>query len=242
MFEIELLLRSNKLQFAGRANCSVSIEVIWLVYIKTFSNCVYWGKPDGIAVSVLLLKSKVSIAAVVEMLARIGGIAKSPRPWLAQEMVREVVLPAVAPQVQGAMKDAYCGHSQMRGVRPEAMEVPSVHIAALVPLPKFTYPWAVELRATNQLKLAQLPTVQSQESIHDTKILVSSFCRIIQMIKVVLVFEMSICIGGAVREPLANVIIAWMSGAKTASLNSFNGFDCKMMSAPQTFWRPKTAV
>ena len=83
---------------------------------------------------------------------------------MAQEMVRVVVLPAVAPQVQGAMNDSYCGHSQMRGVRPEAIEVPSVHIAALVPLPKFTYPCEVELRATNQLKLAQLPAVQS----HDT--------------------------------------------------------------------------
>ena len=79
-------------------------------------------------------------------------------------MVREVVLPAVAPQVQGAMNDSYCGHSQMSVVRPEAMEVPSVHIAALVQLPKFTYPCEVESIATNQLKLAQLPAVQSHET------------------------------------------------------------------------------
>ena len=88
----------------------------------------------------LLLKSNVSTGAVVETLAKIGGMASLPRPWLAQLMVKVVELPVVNPQVQGAMNDAYCGHSQMSGVRPEAMEVPSVHIAALVPLPKFTYP------------------------------------------------------------------------------------------------------
>ena len=157
--------KSSNETLAVNCNSVAPTDVIWFDATFRLPTVVNWGKPEGTAVSVLLLKSKVSTGAVVEMFARIGGIAKSPRPWLAQEMVREVVLPAVAPQVQGAMNDSYCGHSQMRGVRPEAMEVPSVHIAALVPLPKFTYPWAVELRATNQLKLAQLLTVQSHESV-----------------------------------------------------------------------------
>ena len=81
-------------------------------------------------------------------------------------MVKVVELPVVNPQVQGAMNDAYCGHSQMSGVaRRVAMAVPSVQVAAVSPNPKLTNPCAVELRPMNQLKLAQLPPVQSHETI-----------------------------------------------------------------------------
>ena len=57
-----------------------SNDVIRFNAAFNLTNFVNWVKPEGTAVSVLLLKSNVSTGAVVETLAKIGGMASLPRP------------------------------------------------------------------------------------------------------------------------------------------------------------------
>ena len=82
-------------------------------------------------------------------------------------MVRVVfkLLVKVGPQTHGAIDEANFGHWQRSELKVVGMFVPSVHVAAVVPVPKFTYPCAVVLRAKNQLKFPQLVAVQSHETV-----------------------------------------------------------------------------
>ena len=108
----------------------------------------------------LMVSTSCRVAA--ETLLKTLANDEPSSPPLAQDRVNVVLLSRVAPQTHGAMSDAYVGQLQTSGVRVDVdTTVPSVHLAAVDPDPNLTKPCAVEFNATHQLKLPQLPAVQS---------------------------------------------------------------------------------
>lgn len=111
-----LLLRSTRKKLAGRFRSLMA--VIWL---KAIDNDLTFGYSfsalAGTWVNLFAFRLMVSTSNWVVFWTLVSTLVnvEPSIPWLAHEIVNVVVLPLVAPQMQGAMSAAYVGHSQMSG-------------------------------------------------------------------------------------------------------------------------------